>query len=127
MMTSLPKHKLDDSSKVSIGHTQQAMKLEDGLTNMACGTAEANQPLRQCSLDSSEKNQVVETERSRSRSGILRSSRCLNKRDIQEPIREFTVQQSGSLCQEILDGEGDVVAWTVDVSLAYRICELLNR
>ncbi len=45
----------------------------------------------------------------------------------QEPILEFTVQQSGSLGQEILDGDGDVIAWTLDESLAIQICELLNR
>ena len=45
----------------------------------------------------------------------------------QEPILEFTVQQSGSLGQEILDGDGDVIAWTLDESLAIQICELFNR
>ncbi len=54
------------------------------------------------------------------------SSSCSTAWDTQEHL-EFTVQQSGSLGQEILDAEGQVICWTLDEILAIRICRLLNQ
>ena len=42
-------------------------------------------------------------------------------------MSEFTVRNSGSISQEILDADGAVVAWTVDSALAQRIVQLLNQ
>ena len=46
--------------------------------------------------------------------------------DSQE-MSEFSVRDSGSIGQEILDADGAVVAWTVDSVLAQRIVQLLNQ
>ena len=41
-------------------------------------------------------------------------------------LGSFTVRQSGSIGQEILDQDGTVVAWTTDAWLAQVVCKLLN-
>ena len=41
-------------------------------------------------------------------------------------LGSFTVRQSGSIGQEILDQDGTVVAWTTDAWLAQVICKLLS-
>ena len=46
--------------------------------------------------------------------------------DSQE-MSEFSVRDSGSIGQEILDADGAVVAGTVDSVLAQRIVQLLNQ
>ena len=43
-----------------------------------------------------------------------------------ELLGSFTVRQSGSIGQEILDQDGTVVAWTTDAWLAQVICKLLS-
>ena len=42
-------------------------------------------------------------------------------------MSEFTVRDSGSIGQEILDVDGAVVSWTVDSVLAQWIVRLLNQ
>ena len=38
----------------------------------------------------------------------------------------FTVRQSGNIGQEILDQDGNTIAWTTDAWLAQVICKLLS-
>lgn len=40
---------------------------------------------------------------------------------------EYIVQQSGTIGQEILDGNGTVICWTTDPWLAQVIAELLTQ
>ena len=42
-------------------------------------------------------------------------------------LGSFTVRQSGSIGQEILDQDGTVVAWTIDAWLAQVVCKLLTE
>ena len=39
----------------------------------------------------------------------------------------FTVRQSGSIGQEILDQDGNTIAWMTDAWLAQVICKLLTE
>ena len=38
----------------------------------------------------------------------------------------FTVRQSGNIGQEILDQDGNTIAWLTDAWLAQVVCKLLN-
>lgn len=40
---------------------------------------------------------------------------------------EFTYRQSGTRGCEVLDGDGEVIAWTIDDYWAAVICRLLNK
>jgi hypothetical protein len=42
---------------------------------------------------------------------------------IHEP---FSIKQSGTIGQEILDPDGKIIAWTTDAWIAQVICKLLN-
>ena len=44
-----------------------------------------------------------------------------------EQTNRFSVRESGSIGQEVLDAYGKVVAWTTDVVLAHRIARMLNE
>jgi hypothetical protein len=39
----------------------------------------------------------------------------------------FTVRQSGNIGQEILDQDGNTIAWTTDAWLAQVVCKLLTE
>ena len=39
----------------------------------------------------------------------------------------FTVRQSGSIGQEILDQDGNTIAWMTDAWLAQVVCKLLTE
>ena len=41
-------------------------------------------------------------------------------------LGSFTVRQSGSIGQEILDQDGNTIVWTTDAWLAQVVCKLLS-
>lgn len=126
MMTSLPKLKLEDTSKVITVKQQQATKLEGGFSILDFETAGASRPLKRFFPASLQKGRAVETETSPFMSGIPTYSTSLRLKGTNESS-DFVIRQSGDIGQEILNADGDVVAWTVDAELAQRICKLLNQ
>ena len=124
-MIFLAKLKLDDSSKGVMESTQQVTKSVSGLT-MPDFEKVASRHTKQSFPVSSQKDQAEETKCSPLRSGIPTSSEFLKTKAMNESS-DFTVHQWGNFGQEILNADGDVVAWTVDAELAQRICRLLNE
>ena len=102
------------------------MSLDVGSRTWACELKRENQVSKPSAKNSSFNDPAANQEpftTSGSENGL---SSCSTAWDTQEHL-EFTVRQSGSLGQEILDAEGQVVAWTLDEILAIRICRLLNQ
>lgn len=51
----------------------------------------------------------------------------LSKSSTDGSSKSFWYRSSGNIGQEILEGDGVVVAWTTDLELAQRSCKLLNE
>lgn len=107
------KLKLATTSKEVMENTQQAMRLATGLRMPDFETQMGTRHIKQSSPVSSKKDQAEETKCSPLRSGIPTSSEFSKMKDMNESS-DFTVRQWSNFGQEILDADGDVVAWTVD-------------
>ena len=125
MMTFSLKQKSGRSSTGRRSQKQHLTKSVGGFVKSDSGEV-ASQPMLRSLADSSVNELVVGVPTSRCLSGVQRSSKFWKGKDTQE-MSEFTVRDSGSIGQEILDADGAVVAWTVDSALAQRIVQLLNQ
>lgn len=116
MNTSL---RLNSEGYMACHHTRS----ENGSKILGCAT-QANQPPKPSEMDSSLKGQADNPERTFTFGTQSEPQNCLTECSIQGPLM---IQTNNSLGQQILDADGNTIAWTTDPWVAQVIVKLLTE
>lgn len=103
------------------------IKLANGSKTSACEHPEANRASRHSPMVSYPSGQADNRERTTTFGTGNEPPPSSTQWATQEPDSQFVIRSSGNIGQEIVDGDGRVVAWTTDEWVAAVICKLLNE